>query len=178
MTKTDDQKSSRKWWWLCFAAALFLAPTSGCKTYQFGHQTLHRPDIRSVHVEMVDNQTFRRYLGQRMTESVCKEIELNTPYRLESASMADSVLTGVVTRERKRSISESRFDDPRDVQISWQVEFTWVDRSGTPLMQRQTLKLNQTVDFIPEGGQSMVTAQQELIDRIARQVIQQMEMPW
>lgn len=158
--------------------ALMLICLSGCKTYQLGHQTLHRPDIRTVHVAMVDNLTFRRYLGQRLTESVVKEIELNTPFQLASAADADSVLTGVVKRQQKRSVSESRFDDPRDVQITLQVEFTWVDRSCTPLMQRQTLTISRSVDFIPEGGQSMVTAQQEAIDRIARQVIQQMEMPW
>ena len=163
---------------LAMLSALILACFSGCKMYQLGHQSLHRPDVNSVHVKMVDNLTYRRYLGQRLTEAVAKEVELNTPFRLESEAMADSVLTGVITRQQKRSISESRFDDPRDVQITLQVEFTWTDRSGAPLMQRQKLNIKRSVDFIPEGGQSMVTAQQEAIDRIARQVIQQMEMPW
>jgi len=58
------------------------------------------------------------------------------------------------------------------------VEVDWTDRAGTPLMQRQSLRINHSADFIPEGGQSLVTAQQEVIERIAREIVGQMETPW
>ena len=45
-------------------------------------------------------------------------------------------------------------------------------------MERQLLRVNNDVDFIPEGGQSLTTAQQELINRMAREIVGQMETPW
>jgi hypothetical protein len=83
-----------------------------------------------------------------------------------------------LVRERKRVVTETINDDPRDLQIDYLLEVTWTDRSGVPLMERQLLRLNQNVDFIPEGGQSLTTAEQDLINRLARQVVQQMEASW
>ena len=45
-------------------SALFV----GCAGYQVGHRSLYRPDIRTVHVPVVQSDSFRRYLGERLTE--------------------------------------------------------------------------------------------------------------
>lgn len=155
-----------------------LLAIAGCQAYQFGAPTLHRLEIRSVHIPIFESASFRRFLGQRMTEAVVKEIELNTPFTVTSADRADSILTGRIIRDGKRVLVETENDDPRALLTELQVEVTWTDRNGFPLMQRQVLRLSRAVDFIPEGGQSLTTAQQELIERIARQIVGQMEMPW
>ena len=155
-----------------------ISSIAGCQSYQFGSPTLHRLDIRSIHIPIFESSSFRRFLGQRLTEAVVKEVELNTPFVITSSDRAQSVLSGRIIRERKRVLSETENDDPRALQYEMQVEVTWTDRAGTPLMQRQVLRLSRDVDFIPEGGQSLTTAQQELIDRIASQIVGQMEMPW
>ena len=150
----------------------------GCRHYQIGNRTLYRPDVRTVHVEIFESESFRKFSGQRMTEAVIKQIELNTPYEIADASVADSVVRGRIVRDNKRPIAETRNDDLRQIGVAYRVEVSWTDRAGTPLMPRQFLRLNRDVDFVPEAGQSMATATQELIDKIARQVAQQMEMPW
>jgi len=139
---------------------------------------MYRQDVATVHVPMVESNSFRKFLGQRMTEAICKEIEDETPYRLANAAASDSILRARIVRDSKRAAGENRFDDVRDVQIGLLVEVTWTDRMGTPLMERQLLRINRNTNFVPEGGQSMVTAQQELIDRTARQIVDHMEMPW
>ena len=154
------------------------AVATGCAGYNIGNQYLHRNDIRTVHVGMFDTESFRPFLGQRLTEAVIKEIELNTPFTITEPALADSFVQGRLIRERKRVNTENRSDEPRNIKLDWRLEVTWVDRAGTPLMQRQLLRVNQDEDFVPEGGQSRATAQQELINRIARQIIGQMEMPW
>ena len=68
--------------------------------------------------------------------------------------------------------SENRFDQARPVEIDW------VDRTGTPLMHRQTVRISEDAVFIPEGGLSLTTAQQEVIERVARQTVSQMQTPW
>ena len=51
----------------------------GCTGYQYGNQNLFRPDIRTVHVPIVHSESFRRGLGERLTEAIVKEIELRPP---------------------------------------------------------------------------------------------------
>ncbi len=160
---------------LLLAAILLLA---GCQAYEFGAPTMHRFEIRSVHVPMVESDSFRRFLGQRLTEAVIKEIELNTPFIVTTAGRADSILSARIRRERKSTIIESANDDPRAIEYEMRVEVTWTDRGGIPLTNRQVIRITREVDFIPEGGQSLTSAQQEVIERIARQIVNQMELTW
>jgi hypothetical protein len=150
----------------------------GCQAYQFGAPTMHRFEIRTVHVPIIESDSFRRFLGVRLTEAVVKEIELNTPFTIASADRADSFLVARIRHDSKRTQAESINDHPRVIETDLRVEVSWSDRGGQPLMQRQMLKISREVDFIPEAGQSITTAQQALIDRIARQIVNQMEMPW
>jgi hypothetical protein len=163
---------------LLLPLSLLILATGGCRGWQFGSPTLHRLDIRSVHVPVFESGSWRRFLGQRLTEAVVKEIELNTPFTVTSADRAQSILSGRIIRERKRVLSETEFDDARTLQYEMAVEVTWTDRGGVPLMERQVLRLDRDVTFIPESGQSLITAQQEILERFARQIVDQMEMPW
>ncbi len=160
------------------ALGLLAGLLLGCQAYQVGSSGLYRFDVRTVHVPIFESDSYRRFLGQRLTEAVIKEIELNTPFRIASADQAESILIGRVISDRKRVLVESINDDPRDIQVNLRVEARWTDRSGTPLMERQLLRLNRDIDFVPESGQSLTTAQQELINRIARQIVNQMEVAW
>ena len=45
-------------------------------------------------------------------------------------------------------------------------------------MHRQTVRISEDAVFIPEGGLSLTTAQQEVIERVARQTVSQMQTPW
>lgn len=160
--------------WIC-AVLLGLV---GCRAYQLGNRGLYRPDIRTVHVDMFTSESYRKFLGQRLTEAVVKQIESTTQFRLANSGNADSFLRGRLVRERKRVLAETFNDDPRTLQVDYLVEITWTDRNGIPLMTRQVLRLDRSIDFIPEGGQSRTTAEQELINRLAQQIVGHMEMPW
>jgi hypothetical protein len=171
------------WLGLCLAAALPL--WGGCAGYQIGPRGLYRPDVRTVHVPMVQSDSYRRYLGEQLTEAIVKEIELRTPYKVVDADAADSVLQVRLVSEGKRVLAENRFDEPRDIETDFFLQVTWIDRRGdliltpmgipaTPLM----LNLGQQANFVPEGGQSLATAQQEAIQRLAQQIVGQMELAW
>lgn len=155
-----------------------LAPSLGCAGYQLGSGGLYRPDIRTVHVPIVESDSFRRDLGLRLTEAIVREINQRTSYRIGSESTADSVLRCRITSDRKHVLSENVNDDPRELQIDLQLEAQWLSRSGTPLMQRINLRIDENTSFVPEAGQSNSTAQKELIDELAQQVVNQMEASW
>jgi hypothetical protein len=163
----------------------FAILLSGCAGYQLGSRSLYRPDIRTIHVPVVESDSYRRYLGERLTEALVKEIELKTPYKVVGAAEADSILTCRIVSESKRVLGENRFDEPRDVEADFFVQVSWVDRRGDLIMshndipvQPLLLNVSQTANFVPEGGQSLATAHQEAIRRLADQIRGQMELAW
>jgi hypothetical protein len=167
----------------CILHSAFLF--SGCAGYQLGNRSLYRPDIRTVHVPVVPSESFRRYLGERLTEAVVKEIELKTPYKVVGADEADSVLTVRLVSDSKRVLSENRFDEPRDIETDFFVQLSWVDRRGDVIMSHEDipaapllLNIGQSANFVPEGGQSLATAHHEAIQRLAEQIVGQMELAW
>lgn len=151
---------------------------SGCFGYHLGNQALFRPDIRTVHIPVFESDSFRQFLGERLTEAVIKEVESRSPYKVVGLQNADSVITGKLISDEKRVLIESLTDEARDIQVNLLVEVSWNDRYGRPLMNSQQIQINQFTNFVPEGGQSLSTAQQEVIDKIARDIVSQMEIPW
>jgi hypothetical protein len=168
-----------------FLFLIFLSSLSGCAGYQIGQRSLYRPDIRTVYVPMVHSTTYRRYLGERLTEAIVKEIELKTPYKVVDSDAADSVLTVKLVSESKKILTENFYDEPRDIETDFFVQLSWVDRRGDLIMNHNDLpaeplllNIGQTASFVPEAGQSITTAQQEAIQRLAEQVVGQMELAW
>jgi len=134
---------------------------------------------------MFESNSYRRWLGERLTEAVIKEIELHTPYKVVHTPSADSVLQGRIVSESKQPLIDNAFDEPRAIELDIAIDVTWRNFQGDLLSQRAgipmpaaLLHVSQTASFVPEGGQSLTTAQQETIDRLARQIVGNMELPW
>lgn len=171
---------------LATAALLVVgAVASGCGRYMIGNRSLYPADIQTVYVPMFDSTSFRRNLGERLTEAVVKEIELKTPYKVVGPGNADSVLTGRIINETKGVVVEAPTDEPRYLQVNLRVEVNWTDRRGAMLRQTQPipvpgalLQIDQTTSLTPEVGQSISTAQQQAIQRLAEQIVSLMEAPW
>jgi hypothetical protein len=164
---------------------LLWAVGGGCAGWQLGNRSLYRQDIRTIYVPPVESASFRRGLGERLTEALIKEIELNSPYKVVASSDADSTLRCRIITESKRLITNNRLNEPRDLEETFFVQVTWEDRRGDLLGGGQSIPLppivvnvGQAANFVPEAGQSIATAQQEAIQRLARQISGMMEAPW
>jgi hypothetical protein len=171
--------------WRPVITGLLVLTLAGCAGYQVGTRSLHAPDVSTVYVPMIESDSYRRDLGERLTEAVVKEIELNTPYKVVSTPDADSILSARLIGESRRTMEETAFDDPRVYEADVQAEVTWLNRRRQPICQPQTLAIppelvgiDQTATLIPEVGQSVVTAQQQAIERLAQQIVATMEEPW
>ena len=163
----------------------WLVLLAGCAGYQVGNWTLYPGHVRTVHVPMFESNSFRRNLGEQLTEAVIKEIEAKTPYKVVGTPDADSVLTGRITGETKRVVVENRFDDPRQVEVDLQVQIRWTDYRGNVIGQNDALPLppeialvSSSATLMPEVGRSVATAHQEAIQRVAEQIVAMMEAPW
>jgi hypothetical protein len=172
----------RRRWGLALAWCCALA--AGCAGYQVGSDTLYAPDIRTVYVPVFESNSFRRNLGERLTEAVVKEIELKTPFKVVGDPNADSVLTGRIVSDTKRVLVESQTDEPRQIELQFAVEVRWIDRHGGLIRQDavplppEMVTVTQTASLVPEVGQSIATAQQDAIVRLAEQIVGLMEEPW
>jgi hypothetical protein len=134
---------------------------------------------------MIRSNSFRRNLGEKLTEFVVKEIELKTPYKVVDSAAADSVLNVELVSERKGVLAENRFDEPRDIETDFFIQVSWIYRLGDLIMshsdvpsQPLLVNISQDANFVPEGGQSLATAQQESMQRLAEQIVGQMELAW
>lgn len=169
--------------WLTLALATLLAP--GCAAYRIGNDTLYAPDVTTVYVPMIESDSFRRDMGERLTEAVIKEIELKTPYKVVGTPDADSILAANLLGERKLLEFENQNDDPRALEYALTVNVTWLNRRRQPLAPANAIPLpadfipiTQTATMLPEPGQSDASAQQQAIQRLAEQIVATMEEPW
>lgn len=168
-----------------FALLLLLMLPSGCASYQFGSRSLFRDDLRTVHVPVARNETFRHDLGPRLTEAVIRQIEQRTPYKVTDDPNADSTLVIRVTNQGKTVLTRAATNEPRALDAITSAVISWTDRSGTPILQNQltletslATELLQGTRFVPEAGQSIQTALQATIDDLADRIVSQMEYRW
>lgn len=168
---------------LGIAVLLSLSTLAGCAAYRFGAETLFPPDIHTVYVPVFETDSFRRNLGERLTEAVVKEIERRTNYKVVGTAQADSILSGRITSDTKKVIVEDRNDQPRESELNLVVVVSWVrrgeliiDQAAVPIPQ--ALEINQSGVLVPEYGQSVTTAQQQALVRLARQIVALMESSW
>jgi hypothetical protein len=175
------------WAGRCLSAILALIGcwTAGCAGYRVGNATLYNPEIRTVYVPIFDSDSFRRHLGEQLTEAVVKEIELRTPYKVVGRPPADSILTGRITEEGRSTVIPSRVGGARQSAVRLVVQVAWIDNRGNLLratgpipLPTGTETVTETAHLFPEYGQSTTTAYQQALRRVAQQIVGMMEQPW
>ena len=160
---------------------------SGCLGlgYQVGSKTLFGPDIQTVYVPIVESDPTRRHLAERLTEAICKRIEERSPYKVVGRPTADSALEcRIVGKNQLVSLVDSS-NDPRQKSGELTLEVRWRDRRSQDLRQFEPLSWNEGAgrvtasdSMVAEVGHSLLTSEQNQIDRLADQIVGMMEIPW
>lgn len=191
MKKRPRVESARLGLWFALMGAL-AAP--GCAGYRVGAASLYAPDVSTVYVPMIESESFRRDLGERLTEAVAKQIELKTPYKVVASPNADSVLDISMRADRRTLVAEDALDNPRILENHLSAVVVWQNRRRAPLMPVTTLpvpgglvqqgavvdpvSVGQSTKLFPEAGQTIASQQQLAIERLAEQIVSTMETPW
>ncbi len=169
----------------CVTTGLGIMMLAGCIGYHAGTNSLYAADVATVYVPMIESDSYRRDLGERLTEAIVKEIELKTPYKVVNTPDADSILTARLMTDTRRRVIQNGFSDPRVSETDLRAQVNWINRRRQPLYPVQMipippdlLAVNQTSNLIPEAGQSVATSQQQAIQRLAQQIVGTMEAPW
>jgi hypothetical protein len=181
----QKEKCSLKDWGPHFAFCI-LCLFTGCAGYQVGAGSLYAPDVATVYVPVIESDSFRRDLGERLTEAVIKEIELKTPFKVVGTPDADSILHARLLADTRRTLVENAFDDPRVLESQLRAEVAWLNRRRLPIIAPQVVPVppellvtvGQTANLVPEAGQTVAVSQQQAIERLAEQIVATMEEPW
>lgn len=169
----------------------------------FGYSTAPNYDrsIRTVHVPIFQNITFRPGLEFRLTQAVIREIEAKTTFKVVSnANNADTELLGKIANRTKGIITSNQLGEIREGETTVAIELVWrdlrpghvgevlsrtaplesdapLDLAGVPLPPPPIMVVTQG-SFIPELGGSLYSAEQQAIDRLAVQIVSMMEKAW
>jgi hypothetical protein len=162
-----------------------LLMLAGCAAYHVGSQSLYAPDVSTVYLPMIESGSYRRDLGERLTEAVAKEIELKTPYKVVGTPAADSILQIRLISDARKTLAQNHFDDPRVSESDLFAEVSWVNRRREPIGATRLVALpaeletaQSSANLIPEVGQTVATSQQQAIQRLAQEIVATMEAPW
>ena len=164
-------------WLLLLAGCVFVA---GCAGYHVGTASLYRTDIKTVHVPIFMCDSYRRHLGERLTEAVCKKIEMRTPYKVVGRPTADTTLVGRIVADNQHISIADQHNGPRQKNLNLRVEVEWRDHRGNMIRGLEPIQIDITTNshIVAEMGQSYATASQETIDKMADQIVDMMTNPW
>jgi hypothetical protein len=143
------------------------------------HAPFDTSEVKTVAV-FFRSQSFRRDIEKQLTEAVTKEISLRTPYRVVgNHAKADSLLTGVITFANKNLVVEAPTNLPRGLNASIIVATNWTHNPPTEIeAARIPTIVSETINFVPEVGETSASAFNHVIQSIAKQIVDMMEQPW
>ena len=151
-------------------AAVAMALT-GCG---YRASTLMPSDVRSVHIDMFDNATFRHEIEIPLTESVKNEVVRLTDLEIKPRADADSVLKGTITRVIASVAAYNDRDQIFTQDVTVYVRFEW-RRTGTDELIAGSSSVAATGKLIAPEGDSQFTATAEAFRDVAQLIVQQMQ---
>ena len=136
-------------------------------------------EVKTVFVSF-KTQTFRRDLEKQLTEAVLKEISLRTPYKVVgNPKDADSILKGMITFGDKNLVVEAPTNLPRELNAMMTVQVNWTHNPPNEVEKtRLPTVVTETINFVPEVGETTLSAYNHVIQSIAKQIVDMMEQPW
>jgi hypothetical protein len=164
-------------------------------------------NIKTVRLPIFKNRTLYRGLEFDLTRAVQRTIEARTTFKVVAEDQpADTELTGTIITFSKTVINSTPTNEVRQANTMLGVEIIWRDlRTGEILSKPKSgpgapppppppdapplppgkppppppVTLVQSLGgFIPELGQSLTTAQQQNVNRLAVRIVGLMEEPW
>jgi hypothetical protein len=167
---------------ILFAALIVVS--SGCSgDPATGYTTASQfqENIRTIAIPIWTRgkDVYRRDIEIRLTEAIQKRVQQNTPYRLADRSRADSELTGELVNVTQQVLStDPDTGRPNEIEAMFTLNFTWKDQHGRVLMKREKFQVSGT--YIPQSpfNENFFEGSEDIINKIAMLVVEQMESDW
>jgi len=163
---------------LCFCAlCMGLCGCDGMAGYS--NRSLFPEDVRSVCLEMFDNQTFRRGVEYELSDALAKRIEVDTPYKIVSDSdRADTVISGQIVSIGQFSLSTDRqLGSVLEKEVKLRAVVNWKNLKTGQLMM-DNLKVSASASYSKYQQQDFKYASNLAANNLARKIVEQMERKW
>jgi len=152
-------------------------PTTGYTT-----RSQYPRDVKSVAVPIwkVGPVVYRRNLEDRLTEALQKAIKTYAGYRITTRERADTELVGTIDAIEQSELSKNpNTGDPREMEITFVVSFTWKDLRTRKVRTEKT-DFRVTDTYIPAEpiGEDFFQGSESLINRLARRIVEKMQESW
>ncbi len=136
-------------------------------------------EVKTVAVFFRSN-SFRRDVEKQLTEAVIKEITLSTPYKVVGQhENADSLLTGTITYADKNLVVEAPTNFARELNMTINVAVKWTHNPATEIEDKRLPTIVvETINFVPEVGETTLSATNQVIQSISKKIVDMKEQPW
>jgi hypothetical protein len=160
-----------------FALGILIAPIAGC-----GY-TVRAPfdtNIQTVFVPIAISNTYRRDMNLQLTELVQNEIKHRTPYKVVGTfEDADTILELKINYAEKNLVVENPSNLPLELNATVTVMAKWMHNPPTEAeRKRAPTMIMETMNFIPQVGETSLTGFYQVNQRLAQQIVDMMEKPW
>lgn len=161
-------------------SVFFTLALSGCAgMFGYSDESLFPQNVKSVRLEMFDNQTFRRGTEYDLSDALAKRIEADTPYKIvTSADRADTVISGQIT-----NISESALSIERELGTVLERELqivatvNWKNlKTGKLIIEHQSV--TASASYTTLQNQDFRYASALAANKLAEKIVELMETQW
>ena len=159
------------------ASGVCLTGLAGCGGYNQGW--LYPENISSVYVEMFDSKSFRRDYEYLLTDSICKQIEVQTPYKIIADSgRADTILYGYISSMDDSVLATDRESGrPLEQEAVVKVVFSWKDLT-TGRMYADSIEVAGACSYSDFEGQGYQYAAEVAVNKAAQKILESMQTKW
>lgn len=175
MAKTDRRMRRRELCRLLLAGAL---AASGCG---YSLRPPYDQNIRTVHVAMARSVVFRRDLNQPLTEKIIKELEQRSGYKVVGdPADADYILDVEITFNEKNAVLQNPNNLPRQVMSTINVSAAFYpNKDGAePTRGEKRATFSATANDFGELGETITVANDKALDKLAREIVGNLEQVW
>lgn len=179
-SRQKDAKSAARLVVVLCVLGLLCLTFCGCAALKgYSNESLFPKNVKSVCLDMFDNQTFRRGIEYELSDALAKRIESETPYKIVTdRNRADTIISGQIV-----SIGETALSIERETgrilekEVELQAVVNWKNlNTGELLINNQTVSSSasyseyQMQDF--KYGSSLAA------NKLARKIVELMEKKW
>ncbi len=155
--------------------AIFML--TGCGDNPYSQGWPYPEKVRSVYVEMFNSKSLRRGAEYTLTDAVCKQIEVQTPYKIiADRNRADSVLYGeILSLNDSVLATEAETGVPIEKEARVVVVFSWKDLN-TGQMYVNEMRVTASSDYAI--GQDFEYGQNVAVNKAALKIVESMRNEW
>lgn len=166
---------------LCsYAFFLLILACCGCvEIGGYSNESLFPKDIRSICLEMFDNQSFRRGVEYELSDALAKRIEAATPYKIiSSQDRADTLITGQIVEVNETVLSVERESGrPLEKELVLRAVVNWKNlKTGRYLIENQSVSSQAT--YSGYQNQDFSYASALAANNLAVKIVELMEIQW